>query len=180
MKILVIGHGRHGKDTVAELLRDMYNFTFMSSSRAVMLEAVWPTMQYRCGDQPDRPLYDNAEECFADRENHRDEWKALISAYNMPDKAKLAKIILQKVDIYVGMRCALEYQACVNQRVFDKVLWVHRPGFPTESSMDIQYDPYSMIAIVNGGSLDLLREQLRKVFGAVPPPTVAHRLQHVV
>jgi len=175
MKILVIGHGRHGKDTVAELLRDMYGFTFMSSSRAVMVEAVWPVMKnWLRGGHP-VSMYQNAEECFADRHNHREKWKQLISDYNTPDKEKLAKHILRDRDVYVGMRCALEYQACVNQRVFDKVIWVHRPGFPIEPEMDIQFDNYSMVPVVNSGSLDLLRDQLRKIFGdPVPPEPLAY------
>ena len=32
-KLLVIGHGRHGKDTVCEILRDHYGYTFESSSQ---------------------------------------------------------------------------------------------------------------------------------------------------
>ena len=33
LKLLVIGHGRHGKDTVCEMLRDSYGYTFESSSK---------------------------------------------------------------------------------------------------------------------------------------------------
>jgi hypothetical protein len=161
-----------GKDTVAELLRDMYGFNFMSSSRAAMMEAVWPVIgeEYygKCEGDVDAAI----EACFEDRVNRREEWKRLISEYNSPDKSKLTKHVFNQVDIYVGMRCALEYQSGVNQRLFDKVLWVHRPSYPTEPEMDISYDPHSMIAIVNSGSLDLLRDQLRKVFGpeTEPPP----------
>jgi len=32
-KLLVIGHGRHGKDTVCEILRDKYDYSFESSSQ---------------------------------------------------------------------------------------------------------------------------------------------------
>jgi hypothetical protein len=32
-KLLVIGHGRHGKDTVCEFLRDDYGYSFESSSQ---------------------------------------------------------------------------------------------------------------------------------------------------
>ena len=32
-KLLVIGHGRHGKDTVCEILRDKYGYSFESSSQ---------------------------------------------------------------------------------------------------------------------------------------------------
>src|SRR6185369_672766 len=31
-RIVLVGHGRHGKDTVAEMLRDEYGFSFCSSS----------------------------------------------------------------------------------------------------------------------------------------------------
>ena len=31
-KLLIIGHARHGKDTVAEILRDTHGYDFVSSS----------------------------------------------------------------------------------------------------------------------------------------------------
>ena len=34
MNILIIGHARHGKDTVAEFLEEIFGLTFMSSSQA--------------------------------------------------------------------------------------------------------------------------------------------------
>lgn len=167
MKILILGHGQHGKDTVAELLRDMYGFTFKSSSWAVFEQAIWPALclQYA-------PLHPSAGEvekakqaCYADRVNCRDEWKKLISDYNFPDKTKLAKMILADVDMYVGLRCEIEYAECMKQKLFNKVLWVHRPGFPMEPSMGINLDMHAMTPIINSGSLDLLRDQLREIFG---------------
>ena len=33
LKLLIIGHGRHGKDTVSEILHDNYGYSFESSSQ---------------------------------------------------------------------------------------------------------------------------------------------------
>jgi hypothetical protein len=39
--------------------------------------------------------YKTSEECFEDRVNHRSEWYDMICEYNLNDKAKLAKGILE-------------------------------------------------------------------------------------
>ena len=49
MKILIIGEARHGKDTVAEIMRDEYGMTFQSSSHFVCEKAVFPYMSAKYG-----------------------------------------------------------------------------------------------------------------------------------
>lgn len=154
MKALILGHGKHGKDTVAALLRDMYGLSFASSSEAAMMAAVWPTMRLRA-------TYAAPIECFADRHNHREEWRRLIAEYNTPDKARLCREILATSDIYVGMRHLAEYEVC--RPLFDLVIWVHRPGHPVDPSMDIPYDDHAMHLVVNAGNHELLRHQLHKI-----------------
>lgn len=39
-KLLVIGYGRHGKDTVCEILRDQHGYSFTSSSSFVDRKSV--------------------------------------------------------------------------------------------------------------------------------------------
>jgi hypothetical protein len=77
-KLLVIGHGRHGKDTVCEMLRDHYRYTFESSSKFCSLQFIY-------NDLKDKYGYANEEECYADRHNHRAEWYNAICDYNVPD-----------------------------------------------------------------------------------------------
>jgi hypothetical protein len=79
LKLLVIGHGRHGKDTVCEMLRDDYGYTFESSSRFCSKLFIY-------NDLKDKYGYANEEECYADRHNHRAEWYDAICAYNVPDQ----------------------------------------------------------------------------------------------
>ena len=36
MKILILGHARHGKDTVADILCEKYNLKFVENSRSIL------------------------------------------------------------------------------------------------------------------------------------------------
>ena len=96
-KLLVIGHGRHGKDTVCEMLRDHYGYTFESSSKFCSLQFIY-------NDLKDKYGYANEEQCYADRHNHRAEWYNAICDYNVPDAATLGREMFDAYDIYCGLR----------------------------------------------------------------------------
>jgi len=66
-KLLIIGHARHGKDTLAELLRDTFELKFVSSSQAASDIFIFDELKDKYG-------YTTPEECFEDRVNHRAEW----------------------------------------------------------------------------------------------------------
>lgn len=117
MKLLIIGHARHGKDTCAEILRDEIGMTFTSSSMKAAEIFIYDELKDKYG-------YESFEECFEDRVNHRAEWHDLIIEYNRTDKARLAKDILSESDCYVGMRSGEEIDECVSQGIFDLVIWI--------------------------------------------------------
>ena len=114
-KILILGHGRHGKDTLAEVFDVHSNLSFTSSSRAASEIFLYEQMKDEFG-------YSSIDECFEDRHNHREYWRQAIADYNTPDKARLCREILSKNDIYVGMRCDLEYDA--TNHLFDMIIYV--------------------------------------------------------
>jgi hypothetical protein len=147
-KILILGHGEHGKDTIADMLTDLTGLRFESSSLAAAELAVMPHMQG----------YSNVEECFNDRRNHRQQWRELITAYNTPDKGRLCKEIISRCDGYIGMRCQLEYDAVKN--LFNHVLWVdaskRKPNDPTMGIMR----ECGMILIDNNGTVEEARANL--------------------
>jgi dephospho-CoA kinase len=116
-KLLIIGHGRHGKDTFAEILRDNYGLKFISSSQAAADIFIYDELKEEFG-------YKTSEECYADRSNHRALWYDLICEYNWSDRARLAKGILEKADCYVGMRDRGEIEECMKQGLFDLIVWV--------------------------------------------------------
>lgn len=154
MKLLILGHGEHGKDTVAAMLREMIGLTFRSSSEAACEIAVFPYLSEIYG-------YEKWQECYADRRNHREEWRHLITEYNTPDKAKLCREIIATNDCYVGMRCPLEYAA--SKPLFDAIIWVDASNRkPIDPSMGIQPDT-SMLWVDNNGALTDLRYNVEMI-----------------
>ena len=156
MKLLILGHARHGKDTAAEYLRDAHELSFRSSSLFLAQTVVRPALAERGLTYPD------LEACYADRVNHRALWRELIEDYNAHDPARLAKAILAVSDCYVGMRTAREYEA--SRPLFDAVLWIDASArsLPPEGrdSMTIDFDPARMIRIDNGGTVAAMQTQL--------------------
>lgn len=155
-KIGIFGYARHGKDTVAELICNKLNYSFCSSSYFVCSKAVFPVLSKKYG-------YTTLDECFNDRMQHRVEWKQLITEYTTPDKSKLARELLAENDIYVGMRCKDELNACIQNDVFDTLIWVdnNRLEPENESSCTIRKENYIWdIFIPNYFSLQYLDSQV--------------------
>lgn len=156
MKLLILGHARHAKDTAALHLFRAHGITFRSSSEFLAETVIRPALAAR------GLRYRDAATCYADRVNHRALWRELIEDYNRDDPARLAKAILAEADCYVGMRMSREFWA--SRALFDAVLWIDASGrgLPPEdaSSMDIAFDPAWMIRIDNGGTLEVMQAQL--------------------
>lgn len=148
-KLLIIGHGRHGKDTVCEILRDAYGFSFESSSKFCSKLFIYNNLKDKYG-------YSNEEECYADRHNHRAEWYDAICDYNVPDAAKLGREIFKAHDIYCGLRNKREFFAMKNTNVFDFAIWVDRSDhLPLESKDSMSLKHWMAdFTIDNNGSLD--------------------------
>lgn len=115
MKILIIGEMRQGKDTLAELLNEYFGMTFKSSSEMANELFIYDELKQKYG-------YNSIKECFEDRVNHRQKWYLMICDYNMEDKARLSKDIINNHDCYVGMRDIEEFEA--SKDLFDLIIWV--------------------------------------------------------
>jgi hypothetical protein len=152
-RVLILGHARHGKDTVAEMLRDRYGLRFSSSSMFCAERVMMPYFA-----QHGVP-YATVEECYEDRGNHRSTWFDRIEDYNSHDRARLAREMLEAGnDMYVGMRSDREFQEA--QWLFDFVVWVDSSGRgvppEAETSMTIRFSP-GMLCIRNDGTLEDLQ-----------------------
>lgn len=120
IKLMILGYARHGKDTVAEILRDNLKLKFASSSFAAAEKVMVPFLAAK------GITYASLDECYADRVNHRQDWYEQIKAYNNPDAAKLAREIYKDNDIYVGMRSDIELEAVRKEGLFNYSIWVDR------------------------------------------------------
>lgn len=152
LKLLVIGHGRHGKDTVCEILRDKYNYTFESSSQFCSRLFIYDMLK-------DKYNYTSEEECYADRHKHRAEWYNAICAYNEKDAATLGRAMFNEFDIYCGLRNRREYFAMKNTGVFDYCIWVDRSmHLPPESKDSMSLEQWMAdYTIDNNGTLEDLK-----------------------
>lgn len=154
-RILLLGYARHGKDTVAEILRDNHGYRFISSSEFVGREIIWETWG--------RTRYNSFSAMFEDRINWRELWMNLISEYNTPDKTRTARTMLERgYDLYVGMRRLDELMSA--RHLFDYVVWVDRSEHlpPETGSMDITRENAKPDYVIdNNGTLkDLERNVL--------------------
>lgn len=152
MKILVIGHGRHGKDTVSEYLRDLYNLSFESSSRFCSKHFIFDNLKDKYG-------YKTEEDCYADRHNHRELWYNMICEYNLVDPARLGREIFMSHDVYCGLRNKKEFHAMKNTGVFDCAIWVDRSDhLSNESKNSMSLEPWMADYVIdNNGSLEELQ-----------------------
>lgn len=157
-KILLIGHARHGKDTVAEMLATL-GWSFQSSSWHCAEHVVLPAFRAVEG-APGMPQYKDAAECFEDRGNWRYYWYDVIKDYNQPyGYSKLAEDILQEHDIYVGMRNRREFEG--SMKLFDHVVWVTRAHHLPDESWESNHlnDTDASYIVDNNGTLaDLMRQ----------------------
>lgn len=151
LRLLIIGHGRHGKDTVCEILRDNHGYSFESSSKFCSKLFIYDMLKDKYG-------YNSEEECYADRHNYRQEWYDAICDYNKKDAARLGRRMLDEYDIYCGLRNKKEFHAMKNTGVFDYAIWVDRSDhLPLESKDSMTLEQWMAdYTIDNNGTIEEL------------------------
>ena len=159
MKLLIIGHGRHGKDTVAEYLRDKHEMTFKSSSMHCAENVVYPVLK-------DQYNYATVEECFNDRSNHRAEWFDLIADYCKDDLARIGREIFEVSDIYCGLRNKREFHSIKNNGLVDFTIWVDRSDWlETEPKSSMSLEPWMADFVIdNNGTLEQLYRNIDDLY----------------
>lgn len=147
MKLLIIGHGRHGKDTVAEILRDYHGLSFRSSSHWCAEHVIYPKAKeegfagdwkwlYNCRHKNFPSSFWEGKFCG------REFWYNSILEYNKTyGGAAVARELLKEVDVYVGMRSRYEFDSAMKEGLFDHVIWVDRSEhLPPEGSESMELD----------------------------------------
>lgn len=157
-KILIIGYGRHGKDTLAEIWRDKFGLSFISSSMAASELVIFPALKQKYN-------YQSVEQCFEDRSNHRQEWFELIEEYNKEDPSRLCKDIIFKMknDCYVGMRSKIELEGSKN--FFDLIIFVDASDrLPVEDKKSCTIGPHDAdIIITNNQGLEEFQQKAVRI-----------------
>ena len=150
MKILILGHAEHGKDTVANILVELYGLKFYSATEYIADNIIFPSLKHK---------YKSKEECLADKVNNRKLWYDLVYDY----KGDIVNEVLELSDIYVGLRDISTLIKCIHNNTFDLILAVHNPfkkGEDTDS-MTIPIFMYSDLVILNNKDIKSLKDKLR-------------------
>lgn len=161
-KVLVIGHARHGKDTVSEMLRDRYDLRFVSSSLFCAEHVVFPALKDKYG-------YGDPVSCFDDRHEHRAEWYDLIRDFNRPDATRLGRAIFAEHDVYCGLRSKAELNALHNAGAYDVCVWVDASDrLPPEDASSCTVEPWMADYVLdNNGSLEDLELNLSQLMRTI-------------
>lgn len=157
-RIIVMGHARHGKDTVCEILRDSHGLSFQSASMIAADHIMFPLLKDKYG-------YKTVRACFDDRENHRAEWYEGIRDFNRPDATSLAQVIFDESDIYCGLRHEEEYAAIMEAGMADMVIWVDaskRCPMEDASSITVK-SSMADIVVTNNGTVSELKFQINMI-----------------
>jgi len=163
VNLCVIGHGRHGKDTVAEYISELWpGFTYAYGTSWYAKDIVCD--KFFAGSPDLRAAY-NTEIFWQDRHAHRKFWFDTIRDYNATDNGvALYKDCLREQNILTGIRKASELYELKKQGIVDCTLWVERDGWPLEAIETMELDKCDAdFTIENDGTLVSLREKISRM-----------------
>lgn len=155
-KLMIVGHARHGKDTLCEMLAK-HGYTFQSSSRFALEAFIYNMVKDEYGL--------DIEAAYADRVNRREFWYNCIRDYNNGDETRLGRALFAHYDMYCGCRSGKELAALREAKVIDFTIWISRMSMPPEDSSSMTVKPFqSDHTIYNNGTLVDLEEKVDKLY----------------
>ena len=160
-RIFILGYGRSGKDTVADMLVAKLNYKVAASSRVMAETFIYDTLKEEYG-------YTSVDECFNDRHRNqamRDLWHKLIYEYNGSDLTKLTRLIFKNNNVYVGIRKDVELLAAQEQQLADHYIWVDASSrVPPEAATSMSVtQSMSTYTLDNNGPEEALEAQVDKM-----------------
>lgn len=140
MKVLFCGYGRAGKDTAAMHLAKVTGLRYAGSFSWAAL----PHMAKFLGLHPCQ--------AWEQRHQNRQVWKDELDRLRASDQCHLARLVIDEGDVAAGLRDKLEIDAVRAEKLFNHIVWVHRPGTPVDPT--VTYSPGDCDStILNSGGL---------------------------
>ena len=149
MKILFCGYGRAGKDEAAAYLAKITGLRYAGSFSWAAL----PYVAARLGLHP--------QVAWETRHQHRAAWYNYCNDLRASDPTILARMVIAQGDIAAGLRDKVELDAIKAERLFDKIIWVERPGIPADPT--VTFSPRDCDALLaNDGTLEEFHQEIAR------------------
>jgi len=149
-RILFAGWGRVGKDEAAAHLAKITGLRYAGSFSWAAL----PYVAARLGQHP--------QVAWDTRHQNRKQWYDYCNDLRATDPTILARMVLANGDITAGIRDKVELEAVAAAHLFDKIIWVDRPGIPADPTVTYDRDhPAIDFQLSNHGSLEDFHFELR-------------------
>lgn len=139
MKVLFCGFGRSGKDTAAMHLAKITGLRYAGSFSWAAL----PVMA--------RILNQHPQQCWDKRHQNRELWKYHLDGMREQDQCFLARKVLESGDIAAGLRDKKEIEAVRAEKLFNHIIWIHRPGAPKDPTVTYGPEDCDNVILNNGG-----------------------------
>lgn len=122
--LALCGPGRCGKDLGADWLGNNFCVDYGGSLSEIVAPLIASVM-----NAP-------TEDVFAARHSDRLYWFEFCSALRQNDPPYLVKLLLAKADIIVGIRGAIELEACLKHELIDTAIWIENPKAPHDPTLE--------------------------------------------
>lgn len=152
MKILFCGYGRVGKDEAAAYLAKITGLRYAGSFSWAAL----PYVAARLGLHP--------QVAWETRHSHREQWYNYCNDLRASDPTILARMVLAQGDIAAGIRHKVELEAVSKAKLFDRIVWIERPGVPVDPTVTFdRLNPAIDFTLFNTGTLPEFHDSLRSI-----------------
>lgn len=146
-RILVVGHGRAGKDTACEYLASITTLRFAGSTSRYLARHVAARLGVPEG------------EAYRTRHRDRNLWHRVGNEVRRQDPALLVRESPAHADIVGGVRDLEEIAACRQENLVDLIVWVANERAPRDSTVTFGERDCD-IAIPNHWTLEEFRRRL--------------------
>lgn len=156
-RILFVGYGRAGKDEAAFYISSKTPLRYAGSFSWAAL----PHMANFLGLHP--------QVAWDTRSKHRETWKNELDRLRKTDQCFLARKVLATGEVTAGLRDKAEIDAVKAEKLFDHIIWIHRPGIPVDPT--VTFGPQDCdFCLYNNGTLDDFHKLLDRLIHELDLP----------
>jgi hypothetical protein len=145
--ICFVGWGRSGKDEAASTLDGVGPMKFCGSTS-------WQALPFIA-----RKLRVAPQIAWETRHQNRQFWKDYCDWLRRDDPAFLIRLALEAGNIVSGIRDRVEIEQARKEKLFDRIVWIDRPGTPVDPTVTFGSEMADFV-IINAGSLESYRQRV--------------------